>query len=91
MEQAEDPEKYYIEVIMQKKIKLYPEYVEKHSFLGRYWADFQDVLDDCEGEVGKTDVVVNVCGTFSWRLVWIVKTVIGFLRFLRIFVCMGGV
>lgn len=33
MEQAEDPEKYYIEVIMQKKIKLYLEYVEKHSFL----------------------------------------------------------
>ena len=33
MEQAEDPEKYYIEVIMQEKIKLYLEYVEKHSFL----------------------------------------------------------
>ena len=33
MEQAEDPEKYYIEVIMQEKIKLYMEYVEKHSFL----------------------------------------------------------
>lgn len=33
MEQAEDPEKYYIEVIMQEKIKLYQEYVEKHSFL----------------------------------------------------------
>lgn len=32
MEQAEDPEKYYIEVIMQEKIKLYMEYVEKHSF-----------------------------------------------------------
>ena len=32
MEQAEDPEKYYIEVIMQEKIKLYLEYVEKHSF-----------------------------------------------------------
>ena len=32
MEHAEDPEKYYIEVIMQEKIKLYLEYVEKHSF-----------------------------------------------------------
>ena len=33
MEQTEAPEKYYIEVIMQEKIKLYLEYVEKHSFL----------------------------------------------------------
>lgn len=33
MEKAEDPEKYYIEVIMQEKIKLCLEYVEKHSFL----------------------------------------------------------
>ena len=32
MEKAEDSEKYYIEVIMQEKIKLYLEYVEKHSF-----------------------------------------------------------
>ena len=32
MEKAEDPEKYYIEVIMQEKIKLYLEYVKKHSF-----------------------------------------------------------
>ena len=32
MEKAEDPEKFYIEVIMQEKIKLYLEYVEKHSF-----------------------------------------------------------
>ncbi len=32
MEQAENPEKYYIEVIMQEKIKLYLEYVEKHNF-----------------------------------------------------------
>ena len=31
MAQADDPEKYYIEVIMQEKIKLYMEYVEKHS------------------------------------------------------------
>ena len=34
MEQAEDPEKYYREVIMQEKIKLYLEYVEHHSFWG---------------------------------------------------------
>ena len=34
MEQAEDPEKYYIEVIMQEKIKLYLEYVQHHSFIG---------------------------------------------------------
>ncbi len=33
MEKVDDPEKYYIEVIMQEKIKLYLEYVEKHSFL----------------------------------------------------------
>ena len=33
MEKAEDSEKYYIEVIMQERIKLYLEYVEKHSFL----------------------------------------------------------
>ncbi|MBO6254329.1 MAG: sugar transferase [Bacteroidaceae bacterium] len=33
MEKADDPEKYYIEVIMQEKIKLYLEYVEKHSFI----------------------------------------------------------
>ena len=32
MEKAEAPEKYYIDVIMQEKIKLYLEYVEKHSF-----------------------------------------------------------
>ncbi len=31
MEKVEDPEKYYIEVIMQEKIKLYLEYVEKHN------------------------------------------------------------
>ena len=32
MEKADDPERYYIEVIMQEKIRLYLEYVEKHSF-----------------------------------------------------------
>ena len=35
MEKAEDPEKYYIEVIMQEKLKLYLEYVDHHSF----WSD----------------------------------------------------
>ncbi len=34
MEKAEDPEKYYIEVIMQEKLKLYLEYVDHHTFLG---------------------------------------------------------
>ena len=35
--QAEDPEKYYIEVIMQEKIKLYLEYVAKNSL----WYDIK--------------------------------------------------
>ena len=34
MEQADDPEKFYIEVIMQEKLKLYLEYVNNHSFFG---------------------------------------------------------
>lgn len=34
MEQAKDPEKYYIEVIMQEKLKIYIDYVTHHSFLG---------------------------------------------------------
>ena len=34
MEGVEDPEKYYIEVIMQEKIKLYLDYVDNHSFFG---------------------------------------------------------
>ena len=34
MEKAEDPEGYYIEVIMQEKLKLYLEYVRNHSFWG---------------------------------------------------------
>ena len=33
LEKAENPEKYYIEVIMQEKIKLYLQYVEMQSFL----------------------------------------------------------
>lgn len=34
MEKAENPEDYYINVIMQEKINLYLEYVDNHSFLG---------------------------------------------------------
>lgn len=34
MEQADDPEKFYIEVIMQEKIRLYLDYVANHSFWG---------------------------------------------------------
>jgi lipopolysaccharide/colanic/teichoic acid biosynthesis glycosyltransferase len=37
MEQAADPEDYYINVIMQDKIKLYLEYVENASF----WYDIK--------------------------------------------------
>ena len=33
MEKADDPEAYYINVIMQEKIKLYLEYVDKQSFI----------------------------------------------------------
>lgn len=33
LEKADDPERYYIDVIMQDKLKLYLEYVENHSFL----------------------------------------------------------
>ena len=40
MEEAEDPEQYYIEVIMQEKLKLYLEYVEHHSF----WGDIKLIL-----------------------------------------------
>ena len=35
MEHASDPEKYYIEVVMQEKLYLYLEYVDNHSF----WSD----------------------------------------------------
>lgn len=37
LEKAEDPEKYYIDVVMQEKIKLYLEYVENSSF----WYDIK--------------------------------------------------
>ena len=49
MEKAEDPEKYYIEVIMQEKIKLYLEYVEKHSFfydLGLIFKNFWVIVKE---------------------------------------------
>ena len=34
LENVEDPENYYIDVIMQEKLKLYLSYVKNHSFLG---------------------------------------------------------
>ena len=37
LEKADDPERYYIDVIMQEKIKLYLEYVENASF----WYDIK--------------------------------------------------
>lgn len=37
LDKAQDPERYYIDVIMQEKIKLYLEYVEKSSF----WYDIK--------------------------------------------------
>ena len=37
LEKAQDPERYYIDVIMQEKIRLYLEYVEKSSF----WYDIK--------------------------------------------------
>ena len=44
LENAEDPEKYYIEVIMQDKIKLYLEYVENSSF----WYDLKLIFKTFE-------------------------------------------
>ena len=41
MEKAENPEDYYINVIMQEKIKLYLEYVENASF----WYDIKLVFE----------------------------------------------
>ena len=52
MEKAEDPEKYYIEVIMQEKIKLYLEYVEKHNFcydLGLIFKTFWVIMKERTG------------------------------------------
>ena len=41
MEKAEDPEDYYIHVIMQEKIKLYLEYVKNSSF----WYDIKLIFE----------------------------------------------
>lgn len=40
LEEAEEPEKYYIEVVMQEKIKLYLEYVSKQNF----WYDIKIIF-----------------------------------------------
>lgn len=40
LENVDNPEDYYINVIMQEKIKLYLEYVDNHSF----WGDMQLIL-----------------------------------------------
>lgn len=41
MEKAENPEEYYINVIMQEKLKLYLEYVANHSF----WYDIKLIFE----------------------------------------------
>lgn len=49
MEKVEDPEKYYIKVIMQEKIKLYLEYVEEHSFwydMGLIFKTFEVIVKE---------------------------------------------
>lgn len=49
MEKADDPEKYYIEVIMQEKIKLYLEYIEKQNFfydLGLIFKTFWAIVSE---------------------------------------------
>ncbi len=49
MEKAENPEKHYIEVIMQEKIKLYLEYVKKHGFwydLGLIFKTFEVIVNE---------------------------------------------
>jgi lipopolysaccharide/colanic/teichoic acid biosynthesis glycosyltransferase len=49
LEKAEDPDKYYIEVIMQDKLRINLEYVQNHSFwydikliFGTFWAIVKD-------------------------------------------------
>lgn len=44
MGKASDPEKYYIEVIMQEKLKLYIGYVQNHSFWGDIGLIFKTFL-----------------------------------------------
>lgn len=49
MEKAEDPEKFYIGVIMQEKIKLYLEYARNHSFfydIGLIFKTFWVIVDE---------------------------------------------
>ena len=49
MEKADDPEKYYIGVIMQEKIKLYLEYVNNNSFfydLGLIFKTFKVIVSE---------------------------------------------
>ena len=41
MGKAEDPERFYIDVIMQEKLKPYLEYVENHSL----WGDIKLIFD----------------------------------------------
>jgi lipopolysaccharide/colanic/teichoic acid biosynthesis glycosyltransferase len=41
LETAEDPEKYYIEVVMQQKLDIYLEYVNNHSFFNDIKIIFQ--------------------------------------------------
>jgi len=51
MEKAEDPEKYYIEVIMQEKIRLYLEYVNHHSFwgdIGLIFKTFRTIVSEAD-------------------------------------------
>ena len=57
MGQVDDPEKFYIEVIMQEKIRLYLEYVENHSFLGDIgliFKTFWTIVKEREGESVQT-------------------------------------
>ena len=57
MGQVDDPEKFYIEVIMQEKIRLYLEYVENHSFLGDIGLiikTFWTIVKEREGESVQT-------------------------------------
>ncbi len=47
LEQAEDPDRYYIEVIMPDKLRLNLEYVAKHSFwsdIGLIFKTFEEII-----------------------------------------------
>lgn len=41
LEQAEDPDQFYIEVVMQDKLRINLEYVQKHSF----WFDIKLIFN----------------------------------------------